>query len=268
MKRDARQSRPQLVLVLADNSKSMSEGHKAEAATYGICEMICQCQLKSPPGKDCYRIALISFAMQPKLMLNMVPARQIDLEEVCIRGDGGGTNITGALEITYECLKHYMRSLDNHPERDRHPLPLVLLFSDGHNGHGKPEPVANAIKALNIDGWPVTIAAAGVATPGTKEPREELLRQIASEECYERIEDVQYLAEFIATVGSSGASSAREVSTLVRRMRRLRGQTAPQFDPLPEPPHAPLLPPGPEDPPNPSGAPGGSSRPYHPGIDD
>lgn len=33
MKRDARQSRPQLVMVLADNSKSMSEGFKAEAAT-------------------------------------------------------------------------------------------------------------------------------------------------------------------------------------------------------------------------------------------
>ena len=224
MQRDARQSRPQLVIVLGDNSTSMSEGQKAEAATEGIREMICECQMKGPPGKglDYFRIAFIRFAMKPELLLNAVPAREIDPDSIEIQGDGGGTNITDALNVTYDCLKRFVSLIEEHPERDRYPMPLVVLFSDGYNGYGKPVPVAEKIKALNIDGWPVTIAAAGIATPGSKPPDEELLKQIASPECYERIEDVSYLTEYLAAVGSSGASSPRDVADVIRRLRKTR----------------------------------------------
>lgn len=56
--------------------------------------------------------------------------------------------------------------VERHPERDRYLLLLllVLLVSDGHNGYGKPIPVAKKIKAMNIYCWPVTIAAASVVT--------------------------------------------------------------------------------------------------------
>ena len=47
--RQARQSRPQLVVVLADNSGSMA-GDKAQAATQGIREMLMECQIARAVG--------------------------------------------------------------------------------------------------------------------------------------------------------------------------------------------------------------------------
>ena len=85
----------------------------------------------------------------------MTPVREIDADSIEVRGDGGGTNITAALELAYGGLERYMREVvEPHPERAQHPLPLVLLFSDGHNGYGNPEPIADQIKRLNIDGEP------------------------------------------------------------------------------------------------------------------
>ena len=49
MQRKARQTRPQVVCVLADNSGSMS-GPKARAATDGIREMLLRCQTTGPRG--------------------------------------------------------------------------------------------------------------------------------------------------------------------------------------------------------------------------
>ena len=47
MQRKAKQNRPQVVCVLADNSGSMS-GPKARAATDGIREMLLRCQTTGP----------------------------------------------------------------------------------------------------------------------------------------------------------------------------------------------------------------------------
>ena len=53
------------------------------------------------------------------------------------------------------------------PNAAEHPLPLVLLFSDGeHNVGSGPELVAAEIKGLNLDGEPVVIAVAGVSGRG------------------------------------------------------------------------------------------------------
>ena len=62
MARQTRQSRPQLVCVLADNSGSMAQ-QKAQAATEGIREMIMECQSRGPGGPDrsYFRLLLIRF---------------------------------------------------------------------------------------------------------------------------------------------------------------------------------------------------------------
>jgi len=51
MARQTRQSRPQLVCILADNSGSMAQ-EKARAATEGIREMIMECQSRGPGGPE------------------------------------------------------------------------------------------------------------------------------------------------------------------------------------------------------------------------
>ena len=117
----------------------------------------------------------------------MTPVRRIDPDRISIDGRGGQTDITAALELTLMRLKPYMQALQQHPERAEHPLPLVLLFSDGeHNIGTGPQSVAEEIKGLNLDGEPVVIAVAGVSV-GKEHPDERTLREIASPECYVHI---------------------------------------------------------------------------------
>ena len=227
MERKAKQTRPQVVCVLADNSGSMA-GPKAQAATDGIREMLLRCQTTGPRGaeRSYFRIVLIRFGSTAELdsRCNMTPVRKIDADTIAVRGDGGGTNITGALELVYRNLERYMREVvEPHEERAQHPLPLVILFSDGHNGYGDPEPIAEQIRGLNVDGVSVTIACAGVSTDNSDAPDEELLKRIASPECYEHIDTVGKLSSFLVEVGSSGASSPREVAQVLRRVRDMRG---------------------------------------------
>jgi uncharacterized protein YegL len=225
MARQARQSRPQLVCVLADNSGSMAH-EKAQAATDGIREMIMECQSRGPGGPDrsYFKLLLIRFGDEAVIdpRCDMAPIRTIDPDLVEIDGRGGETDITGALELALIRLRLYMQGLQHHPERAEHPLPLLLLFSDGrHNVGSKPAPVADEIKRLELDGDPAVIAVAGVSV-GDSRPDEKTLRRIASPDCYVHITDAQALTAFISSVGSSGVSRAREVAELIKHMQEER----------------------------------------------
>ena len=240
MERSVRVSRPQLVCVLADNSGSM-RGAKAEAATRGIREMLMQCQMKGPSGRhrSYFRFILIRFGSHAVLdsSCNMKPVREIDPDTIEIRGDGGGTNITEALEKVRDGLEKYMvEVVGPHPERNRHPVPVVLLFSDGHNGGSCPLGVADCIKSMNIDGDPITIAAASVSVAGTMPADGNLLRQIASPGCYINVDRPELLTEFLAQVGSSAAMSPTDVAEIAAPLDRPRIETS-AVSSLPGPSH-------------------------------
>jgi uncharacterized protein YegL len=210
------------VVILADNSGSMV-GEKAQAATQGIREMLMECQSRGPGGPDrsYFKLLLIRFDHEAVIdqICDMTPVRNIDPDLVTIDGRGGKTDITAALELTLMRLTPYMQSLQQHPERGEHPLPLVLLFSDGeHNVGSGPEKVAADVKGLNLDGEPVVIAVAGVSA-GAMQPDEQTLHQIASPECYVHVANAQSLAAFIASVGSSGASRAIDVAKVIKRIQ-------------------------------------------------
>ena len=223
MARQTRQSRPQLVCILADNSGSMAE-EKARAATEGIREMIMECQSRGPGGPDrsYFKLLLIRFGDEAVIdpLCDMTPIRMIDPDQVEIDGRGGETDITGALELLLIRLIPYMQRLQQHPERAEHPLPLVLLFSDGeHNLGSGPQPVAAEIKSLNLDGDPVVIAVAGVSVGETR-PDEKTLREIASPDCYVHITNTQSLTAFISSIGSSGVSRAKDVAEGIKLLQR------------------------------------------------
>lgn len=197
-------------------------GEKAHAATQGIREMIMACQSRGPSGPDrsYFKLLLIRFGDCAEVdpACDMSPVRQIDPDSITIAGDGGQTNLTHALQVTRDRLRPYMQSLESHPERADHPLPIVLIFSDGeHNQSAPPQPVAQEIKSLALDGETVVIAAAGVAIEG--EPDEATLRAIASPDCYVPITSAAVLDRFISSVGSSGASRAKDVAAVIKNVR-------------------------------------------------
>jgi uncharacterized protein YegL len=219
------------VCILADNSGSM-RGRKAEAATRGLREMLLNCQMKGPRGQDrsYYRFVLIRFGSHAELDKScyLKPVREIDPNTIEIRGDGGGTNITEALELAYRGLSRFVKEMiEPHPERERYPLPLVLLFSDGHNGGHCPLGIAEQIKELNVDGDPVLIAAASVWVDDSMPPDGNLLREIATPGCYVDIDRPESLTEFLSATGSSGASSPAE---LARLMEKMQPETPPRVE--------------------------------------
>ena len=167
---------------------------------------------------DCnhFLFTLITFDHRAQVdeRCNVTPVRQIDPRGIEIRGDGGSTDIRLALNVAHEGLRRYLSQVvEPHPERSEHPVPLLLLFSDGqHNGPERPEEVADQIKHLRIDEDPVVIACAGVAIDDYDEPDEELLQRIASPGCYVRVENVRHLSAFLAEIGSRGYSTAPEVA--------------------------------------------------------
>jgi len=184
--------------------------------------MIMECQARGPQGaeRSYFKILLIRFDQTAEIdsQCDMTPVRKIDPDRIVIDGQGGGTNITAALQLALGRLRPYMESLSYHPEHAEHPIPLILLFSDGaHNVGAGPQPVADEIKRLNLDGEPVVIAAAGVSVGGDV-PDENTLRQIASPGCYVPITDAHALSAFISSVGSSGASRALDVASAIYRL--------------------------------------------------
>ena len=231
MKRSARSSRPQLVCVLADNSGSM-RGDKANAATEGIRELLFECQTRGPrgPHRSYFRFVLIRFGSNAELVVNCKPVREIDPDSLQVLGDGGGTNITAALEMAYSGVSEYLkRVVADHPERKEHPVPVVILFSDGHNGYGDPSAAADKLKQLRIGDDPVIVVSAGVAT-NHDQPDEELLSRIASPGCYRRIEQVDELADFLVQVGSLGRSTIEEVSRNLRQLPSYSSSYRPGVD--------------------------------------
>jgi uncharacterized protein YegL len=205
---------------LADNSGSM-RGDKARAATQGIREMLMECQSRGPAGpeRSYFQFLLIRFDDNAKVdpLCDMTPVRKIVPEGIEILGDGGQTNMTAAIQMTLDRLRPYLQGLQDHPERAEHPLPLVLVFSDGQHNIGiGPQAIAAELKQLKLDGEPVVIAAAGVSL-GTEAADEKTLREIASPECYVPIDNAQALSAFICSVGSSGASRAKDIAQVIKQ---------------------------------------------------
>jgi uncharacterized protein YegL len=184
--------------------------------------MIMECQARGPAGpeRSYFQLLLIRFDDDASIdpLCDLAPVRTIDPDGVEVAGDGGTTNITDALRLVLQRLGPYMQALEGHPERKEHPIPLVILFSDGqHNAGEPPQALAAEIKNLSLDGEPVVIAAAGVSV-GEEQPDERTLREIASPECYVPITNAQALTAFISSVGSSGVSGPKAVAQVIKQM--------------------------------------------------
>jgi hypothetical protein len=186
MSRQARQSCPQLICILADNSDSMA-GAKAELATDAIRELILRFQCTGPRGRDrsYYRLVLITWAAEPEIYpeCNMIPIRQLNADDVVLRGGGGPSDMAKALEFAYAGLSRYVSEvLEPHPERSSHPLPAVILYSDGLNETSDPVSVAKQIRELGVDGDTVSLVAVGVSAKDSEPVNDDLLRSLVCPE--------------------------------------------------------------------------------------
>ena len=223
-KRVAAPHRRQLVCLGVDDSRSMFYDGKAEAATNACQEMLYRMELGSTRG-PCFDVAL--FAFGDYIFANndelCQPCNEIDADEVSYRGTSGGTKIKQAMVFIEDLLEQYEHLyLRHHSELDVHPVPLIILLSDGKNGDGNPVPVAERIKSMPLSiGVPPMIVTVGIEYGGDT-PDVELLKNLASSEdrrpLYFDISQAELLVEFLAEVGSSGSSSPAEVINAALRV--------------------------------------------------
>lgn len=221
--RTVKPNRQQLVVVIGDNSGSM-RGQKAEAAVEGVRQMINECQSRSGSEQSLYRVLLILFGNEATIYPNCerTPVLEIASEEITFHGDAGGTNLRAALELAYEQISDYLVEIAEHPHKNKHPLPLLILYSDGHNGDnfGRPEAAAKKLKELTYDSESILIVTAGVAVDAKDKPDEYTLKAIASSyqdiPLYVPIHKANSLSCLLAAAGSSAASTAGELYDVIR----------------------------------------------------
>ncbi len=219
----------QLVMLIVDNSTSMSRNCKAEYATKTAREVVRQCQLKS--GKmACFDVAIFAYGYMIRYSNNHIlrPVTDVDASSLEYHGDDGPTQIRMALQAAKFLLDGYNEGyykLHKHPELV--PPPLIFLLSDGYNGDGNPIPDANAIKEmyLPIKQAPM-LATVGIETGETKEDvPHEMMKKLASknsngEPAYFEINDLNLLVELIATTSSSFINSTDDLIDEANRIRR------------------------------------------------
>lgn len=223
--RPARPYRRQLVIEIMDDSGSMRQ-KKAAAVTRASQEMIYRMQAEGDLSDSLFDLGIISFGDDAVLLsaARCVPVMQVDPDAIRFSGSSGRTNIRLALEMAEDILQRYQAEyLESVTEGvGSHPLPLVVLFSDGRNDHayGDPCPIASRIKRMQMAGAGPMLVTVGIEYRG--QPDIELLEKIASKDpesglpLYFDIDDLQLLEQFLATLGSSRASSPAEVISAVR----------------------------------------------------
>ena len=218
-RRTAKPGRRQLVILLCDDSKSMSFDGKCEALTNACQEMVYQMDMQSP-GQPKFDVAILPFGdfvfVDERTMC--VPVSDINPDDICFKGTSGGTKIKRALTFVEQVLQQYENAyLRHHADLQGHPVPLIVTLSDGYNGDGDPRPIADRIKAMPLSiGLPPLHITVGIEF-GRDEPDVKLLQNIATY-CQERerplyfdISELHLLTSFLASVVSSGSSTPGEV---------------------------------------------------------
>ncbi|QEG37713.1 VWA domain-containing protein [Bythopirellula goksoeyrii] len=213
--RSAAEGRKQLVIFAVDDSASMKRFEKCLAALEAMVETLYQMVLKGN-GVSVFDVAIFKygdkvFAVQENLL---VPVDEVDEDTFVFQGNSGGTKIKLAMGFVEDLLVTYDQDVLAHNEDpERVPPPLVVLISDGYNGDGNPRPVAARIKEMPLSiGVSPIIATVGIEYGGG-EPHVELMTDIASKDergkpLYFDIQNAGELADVLATLGSSAATSA------------------------------------------------------------
>ena len=219
----------QLVMLIVDNSSSMSRNSKAEYATKTAREVVRQCEFKS--GKmACFDVALFAYGDMISCSDNHIlrPVTEVKPSSIEYLGDGGQTKMRQALQVAKWLLDGYNEGyykLHKYPELV--PPPLIFLLSDGYNGDGNAEEDATAIKEMDLAiGLPPMLATVGIEMGKTKQDvPHESMKKLASKNtngkpAYFEVNDLNLLVELIATTSSSFVSTTDDMIDEADRIRR------------------------------------------------
>lgn len=227
--RDSRRAaspwRKQLIVLMVDDSGSMSKFDKAKFATEAARELVSRCYIKNPK-MACFDIAVFGYGdliFAPDKHL-LRPVSEINPDELSFDGRGGGTKIKQAVEFTSQLMGLYEKGYYKlHEEPERVPPPLVFLLSDGYNGDGNPVPTADQLKRMNLSiGISPILVTVGIEKgDGNDVPNVPMLQEMATKTStghplYFDVTDLHLLVELISTTSSSAACTPDEVFELAK----------------------------------------------------
>lgn len=216
--RTASPGRQQGVVILPDISASMDKDYKWKYQNEAVQEVIARMKTKNP------RLSSWIVSIHPfgdhfitEEEFTLKPCLEVDEDRIHNRGDGGGTKMRNAVKHAAKIIKvfddQYLRL---HEEPERCPPPLLIILTDGYSGDGDPSEMCERIANTNLSiGIPPLIITIGIEFGGG-EPNVAMLQRMASKTSdgrplYFDISEASMLAEFLAVLSSSSASTADEV---------------------------------------------------------
>ncbi len=189
-----------LVLVL-DDSGSM-QGAPIRMLNEAIERMIDEMKLLSGGMKPYFRISIVSFGSEAKILSEAENEQDIDIKDVTgMKGKSGGTMASKALARARSIL-------ERNPGEPSHFDPFLFFFSDGHP-HDANEALLEGerIKALSLPSGTVRLITIGVG-----QANEEFLRQLATQRegipRYLGLKNVKDVLDFFPDIGTIAVSMA------------------------------------------------------------
>ncbi len=227
----------QLIILIVDDSTSMSWHSKAEFATKTAREVINLCDRKSKQGLACFDIAIYAYGQMihysPEHILR--PVNEIDPENLQFEGNSGKTDMAIALWCARFLLDTYDEQYyQKHKAPTEVPAPLIFLLSDGYDnpsarnkGFHPPKHYADEIKNMQLPiGLPPMLATVGIeAGQGRETIPHEMLKDLASKSsdgrpAYFEMSDLNLMVELIATTSSSFISSTDDLIDRADEIRK------------------------------------------------
>ncbi|MEM9353653.1 MAG: vWA domain-containing protein [Planctomycetota bacterium] len=216
------------MILAVDDSESMQHDGKCFAAAEAVKEMVYRMKLREQTSSAAFDIAIFSFGHAVRSIdhLMLRPVAEVDEDVYSFQGKSGGTRIYNALgEVCALLYAYQLGYYDLHEAPETVPPPLVIMLSDGCDRDSEHDPVAVAQKITSTDlpiGLPPLVVTVGVEFTD-RLLNDTLLKQMASKTddgtpLYLDIGEADQLADCLATVGSSAATTANTLYAMISHL--------------------------------------------------
>src|SRR5262245_42674296 len=189
---------PWHVVLILDDSGSMV-GPPSDDLNKAIRAMIDEFQILSMGVKPYFKISVISFGSDFKVLSEAKSEQQVDVTEVSnFNGDSGSTNAAGALDEACNLL-------GRNPGKDTDFTPFVFFLSDG-NPDDENSALASGDRLNNLS---IPAGSPRVVTIGLgSDVNDKFMQKLASNsELYKHLKDSKEIVKLFPAIGTIAGSA-------------------------------------------------------------
>jgi uncharacterized protein YegL len=189
---------PWHVVLILDDSGSMS-GAPADDLNKAIKAMIDEFQILSMGVKPYFKVSIISFGSDFKVLSEAQSEQQVDVTKVSnFNGESGSTNAAAALDEACNLLAR-------NPGKDTDFTPFVFFMSDGNpDDESAAIAAGNKLKSLSIPAGTPRVVTIGLGS----DVNDSFMQKLASNsELYKHVKDSKEIIKLFPAIGTIAGSA-------------------------------------------------------------